>query len=786
MDVVSTCPLPVSFLIWQRASTWVLTVVCRATFQLRPGEATLAAQQEAPNNADAHWDNDPPRSLRAVSDLVPLKPLADVLLVGLAYAPGGRPVRSLVARLAVGTIDKSISLHCDRSIEASGSMREGASFARMPIVYERAAGGPSTWNPVGVQHGARDHQGGVRLPNLQARDLAVTSSNDIIAPLGFGPISPTWPTRLEKLGRHKADYATTAWRSGLLPDDVDPAYFNAAPHDQQLSRLREDERILLENLHPEHPRLVTTLPGIRPTAVLEARGGSYPIAIHCDTLWIDTALCICTLTWRGQVPLSHPKEAGRVVVALEQALRVGRQPMLSGTGFGADAPQIDDGTGTLTGTLTATPDAASASALPFARSSGPQHPRPPVSPHQGGALPFTSAGSDRPQSPVLSAPDTTSTPALPRTSEAVSWPQPPAPIPPTPVVASVPRATDDSPWAAGAPREALAPVTIGSAAASSAASAAPSGPKDRGVFSASNAAAGSSSVGATPRVESAPAPLAQGRPAVRPAARMDSREVLQIIWFDPEAVPRICRKAPWRSILDAMEEEGTVDPDDEDPARAKNPAEVEDRRDVFAILVKGEAVESEGINDGLAAGVRDDGRHVPALLLVAGELSFPFDELETLKATVTTVSPLVGADENLKSTIDTAKEFLKTPDLRSAPAVAEGLTTRIREAFAQGRRAVPTGYLDAQTERVLLDQRCYQRRTVFGGEYLRALLSTGGSSSPIPTYLPEALAKKLPLYQHFKARLIAWGELAVDQHETHPAALKVAALGRLAPAPGRR
>ncbi|WP_437628023.1 DUF2169 domain-containing protein [Sorangium sp. So ce1151] len=44
----------------------------------------------------------------------------------------------------------------------------------------------------------------------------------------------------------------------------------------------------LENLHPEHPRLVTSLPGLRPRALAErASGGQEELALLCDTLWID-------------------------------------------------------------------------------------------------------------------------------------------------------------------------------------------------------------------------------------------------------------------------------------------------------------------------------------------------------------------------------------------------------------------------------------------------------------------------------------------------------------------
>jgi hypothetical protein len=45
------------------------------------------------------------------------------------------------------------------------------------------------------------------------------------------------------------------------------------------------------------------------------------------------------------------------------------------------------------------------------------------------------------------------------------------------------------------------------------------------------------------------------------------------------------------------------------------------------------------------------------------------------------------------------------------------------------------------------------------------------------------MAKKLPLYRRFPARLIAEVHLQVDQYETHPAALKVLALVRAAAPP---
>src|SRR5690349_1107835 len=119
MDVVSTCPLRVASSIWQpRPGAWVLTVVCKATLSLRPGECTLAAAQAAPADEDRHVDDDAAKSIRIPRDLVPVKPSVDVVLVGSAFAPERRPVRSLIARLSVGDVDKSIEVVADRAVRA--------------------------------------------------------------------------------------------------------------------------------------------------------------------------------------------------------------------------------------------------------------------------------------------------------------------------------------------------------------------------------------------------------------------------------------------------------------------------------------------------------------------------------------------------------------------------------------------------------------------------------------------------------------------------------------------
>ncbi len=323
MDVVSLCALPASGFEWQpSAGTHVLTVVCKATFELHPNTCVLASEQEEPLSVDAHWNDDPNRSLVVPSDRAPYKPRADVVLVGHAHAPGQQPARRVMTRLVVGEIDKSIEVWCNRSVRRlpGGQVLEGQRLTQMPLTWERAAGGPETDNPVGVRFDAEpDQYGMIMIPNLQPPGVHVHQWGDTFAAIGYGAIAPRWPSRARRLHRHALTFKSQGWEGQPLPEHFDYGYFNVAPHDQQVEELRPNERIVLENLHPGHERLVTALPGIRPRAIADrATGEREEIALVADTLWIDTTQGICTVVWRGRLGLRHSHEAGRVAIWLDE------------------------------------------------------------------------------------------------------------------------------------------------------------------------------------------------------------------------------------------------------------------------------------------------------------------------------------------------------------------------------------------------------------------------------------------------------------------------------------
>jgi hypothetical protein len=959
MDVVSLCAFRTAQVLWQqRQGTWVQTVICKGTFELAPGEARLAEDQEDPNEHDNYWNDDPARSLYSPSDLVPFKPRCDVMLVGHAFAPNGETVKSLVARMHVGEINKAVEVHGERAWTPQRALREGAGFVKMPLRYERASGGPLTWNPVGMKSdGKPDTQGNLPLPNLQAPRTFPHAPGDFIEPAGFGPIAPTWPHRRLKLGRHEARFTSRDLASEPLPPDMDHGFWNSAPRDQQPGVIRSNERILLEHLHPTHARLVTALPGFYPRAFVDKGLGGTPqeLPLTCDTLWIDTDRAICTLTWRGCLPIEGPTQTGRILIAMErpgQRLAWADVERLASGASDEPAAQGDDsvveiedpesangddeedstcatqlppsfrrrpaaGTRatpmelgdspletlplpmnlTKMGLLPPRPgqrtphdtmpdsslqrqqEAARplvSSAMPFVQSpegapkttpppsqspenDGPRirfgAPPPPPPPPPGDAAPawlaqprvttssapLPPAGAGNPHSAVIPLPTVgapsglggptpippappTAPPGSPRhapispqaafnTTELghTTTPTPlPAPPPPGPAPAAVSAGTSESPWTSAAPAPSPMGSDLGSttavsapaspSAATSGPGAAPAGlqalkpaslgpiappppanahiPIPGAVATAAlgGAVAASNAAAATTRTE---APAASPVILPRPYGGVPAREACHLLWYEREAISTIRAVPEWKAIIEALDEGKEpvfFDFDDEPPPEP--PPEVQERRDIVAVLTRGTATDAEALQTLLVEAIQDDGSFAPPLVLMSGEVFFPFDEVETLKATVTAVTPLMAGDKKLKETVDTANELLKTPWIHGSSGVAEGMTQKVREAFAQAPRMLPAGYLDTHTQRILLEQRHYQKRSVFGEESIRGELLPAGSQIPIPVYLLSALSKKLPMFQRLKVKMIAEGHVQQDQFEAHPSALRVIALGR--------
>ncbi|TKD09135.1 DUF2169 family type VI secretion system accessory protein [Polyangium fumosum] len=843
MDVVSTCPLSAWGFVWQTsAGATAQTVVVKATFQLAPGESVLAKEQDGAVEEDEFWDDDPTRSVRVASDKVPYKARADVMLVGHAYAPEKQPVRSLPVRLVVGELDKSIEVWCDRVFRAQdGQLLEGQRFVKMPLRWERAAGGPETNNPVGLRFDAPPNSYGmIAIPNLQPPGMFVSQRSDTFVPVCFAPIGGGWPSRVAKLGPLAGAFASPGWEARPLPQLPDYGYFQAAPPDQQLAEVRPNERLVLENLHPEHPRLVTSLPGIRPVAMVErGTGEREPVAFVADTMWIDTDRGVCVVVWRGRIGLRHAAEAGRIVVTLDgtEVEELDDEDLLKTIPPAAVKEAAAGGADEDLAGMTLAPgfdlSRALAPVMPFLGQDKPQAAPAAVAEDAGlgaAGLPFGKAGGLAALREVAPAPPASADSTLyapmkfgPSTS-ALPAPPPPAPVavnlpPPVapppmvtmpPAVEQIAPAMTPSQWAAGSTpshepgklsigqrligqettsnkgegeRRAVGEVAVGNEPSpqrrwktpvsqeKGAGGAGGSGLRDAvlgGAVSASNAAADAQVM---PRESSATA-------SAKPSARVMPKEIVELLWFDPACVPRLRRKPAWKEIMSQVKPSPT---DDDYPGEAPSDKrqELRERREVFGLLARGTPIDAHEVDGALVEAVRDDGTFVPPIVLVGGTLEFPFDELETLRATIAAVAPLATGDKRLSEAVQTAQDLLKTPWLTGASSVTEGQTAKLKEIFTQGNRALPPRYLENHTERMLLEQRAHQRRTLFGSRRIRGLLSLPGTVTPVPVYLPEECGQRLPSVQRITAKLLAEVHVDLDQYETHGLTLIVLCLGRL-------
>ncbi len=288
LPVLTLTPASAGVVRWTLAGQPRATVVAKATFSLRQDEPAVPTEPEEIVRSDEPASGT--ESVRRASDLAPRLRGARVLVRGHACAPAGKAVRSLQARVAVfrdgqWLIDKTLHVYGDRPSHDV----EPAPFVRMPLNYERAVGGPgNAENPVGAADG-------MLLPNI-------FDAQGSERPAGFGPIARTWKPR--------SDWASPGGppEAPDVSDNFNLDFFDPAPRDQVFDKIRGDEWISLEGLHPDLTAAMCCLPGFSATAFLATLGSDKPatrLALAADTLLIDTQQWLVSILFRGDLPLSH-------------------------------------------------------------------------------------------------------------------------------------------------------------------------------------------------------------------------------------------------------------------------------------------------------------------------------------------------------------------------------------------------------------------------------------------------------------------------------------------------
>ncbi|KQW59760.1 DUF2169 domain-containing protein [Variovorax sp. Root411] len=304
----------------------LLVVVAKGTFRIPPPDApdSIALHEtQLPLVMADTFTGAPGLSAPVYEvDFAPRKPRCDILLLGSAYAPHGRPATRVEVGLRVGNWSKTFAVMGPRQWECGlagvGATPPGV-FVQQPISYDVAFGGSDLLhedpaqhaafmaNPVGRgfhRHMRVEWIEGRPLPATEEIDQAVRAPDGNYRPMALGPVGRGWDPRHRFAGTYD-----DAWREKhfpFLPPDFDEQYFQAAALDQQvpLDHFRNGPvEVLLANLTPEGLTRFTIPHLVAPVHVFTRDGEREDHTATLDTVVVEPDEGRFSLTWRMTRPL---------------------------------------------------------------------------------------------------------------------------------------------------------------------------------------------------------------------------------------------------------------------------------------------------------------------------------------------------------------------------------------------------------------------------------------------------------------------------------------------------
>ena len=293
-----------------RSGIDTLYVIVKGTVTLRP-TLTLAEEQVPVTMADEYYDDPATSSLRYESEMHLGKTGTDVLLIGSASAPNGKPVTRVQVGMSVGGRQKTILVTGDR-VWQRGQPSNPQPFESMPLVWERAFGGvhrngdkvqAEDRNPVGCGLAggrAAEDMEGLPVPNLEDPAAPIEQMGQTPVPACFAPIAPSWLPRRAFAGTYDERWQRS--RAPYLPDDFDPRFFQSASPEFAFDRyLQPGEPVQVVGVMADGPISFIVPESYLRIAVTVAGATQEPPA-NLETLSIEPDENRACFTWRAAVP----------------------------------------------------------------------------------------------------------------------------------------------------------------------------------------------------------------------------------------------------------------------------------------------------------------------------------------------------------------------------------------------------------------------------------------------------------------------------------------------------
>lgn len=297
----------------------ILTMVLKASFDIKPDGALKFAEQQIPVNlAGEHYGDPETTSYRYEPECAFVKENTDVAVIGNAISPKG-PVEKLLVQIRIGDLFKQIGVIGNRTWEKQAvgyRMSAIEPFTSMPLIYENAFGGwdrrhedeskhifeASNTVGKGLYLPSVNPTGPMPLPNIEDPAQLIQSISDKPQPVGCGFTLPHWQPRAQLAGTYDDQWMANT--PGVLPADFKRSFFNAASNGLVSNGyLAGNEQVEIRNM-TESGTLSFTLPGAKsPVCEVVTSGGTDALTMNLDTVIIDTSNRTLQLLWRNYTVL---------------------------------------------------------------------------------------------------------------------------------------------------------------------------------------------------------------------------------------------------------------------------------------------------------------------------------------------------------------------------------------------------------------------------------------------------------------------------------------------------
>jgi hypothetical protein len=323
----------------------IFSVLVKRTYDLTPGRAPVRAEKANPLvKVDVYYDDGDAESstVKYETDFTAFKLATDVVVLGKAHAPVGRPVKQLDASIEIDGRKKTIRVigdrRCVHRTNKPPAFTDPTLFAEMEIRYDRAYGGSDEKSsPPLLFVYPRNHRGtgvalknvaevveGLPLPNLEDPNDLLTPERVILGepecwnqqplPQGFGWFQKAWYPRCsfaaaippfvhtetvlreEMLGLVPKGQIALA-RQFKLPS-FDLRFNSGASLGLTFAYLAGGEAVRLVNLTPEG-ELKFNLPTETPRIMLDIGLGENALRPVLHTVCLRAEEKQLDLVWRG-------------------------------------------------------------------------------------------------------------------------------------------------------------------------------------------------------------------------------------------------------------------------------------------------------------------------------------------------------------------------------------------------------------------------------------------------------------------------------------------------------